>query len=186
MMRKRIWLAGLLAFGTARSADALVVDVTLTPSASSVAVGDSVTVDLVMLATLEAGDSVQGVLAWGLDLTLSELLVAAVGTPVLGPSWIPFVTPDGDGLGGVALEGLAGTHLLATLTLEGLAPGVVQIGLRRTANDLTEGFALDPTGFASILNLQGGNLTIVPEPASALLLLGVAAALRAPLSRRSR
>jgi len=177
MMRRWLWLGILLWLAATRGADALVVDVTVTPAAPSVAVGDTVTVDLVMVATLGAGDSVQGVLAWGLDLTLSEPLVAPVGTPVLGPTWIPFPTPDGDGLGGVALEGVVGTHFLATLTLEGLAPGVVEIGLRRTVTDQTEGFALDPMGFASIVDLQSGSLTVVPEPASALLLLGIAVAL---------
>jgi len=135
------------------------VIVTLTPAASSVAVGDTVTVDVV--GQFGAPDLV---LAWGLDLVLDPALVAVSGAPTLGPSWIAFATPDGDGLGGVALAGVTGTHHLATLTLEALAPGLVQLGFATTPRDRTEGFALDPTGFASGVVFQGASLEILPEP----------------------
>ena len=122
-------------------------------------------------------------LAWGLDLTLDQPLVAVSGAPVLGPGWLAFATPDGDGLGGVALEGVTGTHLLASLTLEGLAPGLVSLGLAVTPRDRTEGFALDPTGFASGIVLQGATLLVVPEPRGLGALAACAVALTTVAAR---
>jgi hypothetical protein len=156
------------------------VIVTVTPAAPSVSVGGSVVVDLV--AQFAAPDLV---LAWGLDLTLDAPLVAPSSAPVLGPTWLAFATPDGDGLGGVALAGVTGSQLLASLTLEGLAPGVVSLGLAITSRDRTEGFALDPTGFAANVVFQGATLEVVPEPRAFALLAG-AATLAAVPRRRAR
>jgi hypothetical protein len=174
MKRLVLWLA--LALLAAAPAHATVI-VTLVPALSRIAVGDSVQLDLV--AEFTAGDSV---LAWGLDLSLDPALLALSGTPALGPSWLAFATPDGDGLGGVALAGLSGSHLLASLTLVALAPGSAQLGLAVTPRDRTEGFALDPSGFASGVVFQGTTLTLLPEPAAPALL--VLAALRHGLLRR--
>lgn len=146
------------------------VIVTVVPAAASVAVGGTLEVELVA----EFNDP-DRVLAWGLDLVLDAPLVAPLGAPELGPGWIGFATPDGDGLGGVALSGVTGTHLLARLVLEGLAPGVVQLGLAMTTTpvrlrDPTEGFALYPEGFASDVSFVGASLLVVPEPACGWLL----------------
>ena len=157
------------------------VIVTVTPAAPSVSVGGTVTVDVV--AQFGAPDAV---LAWGLDLTLDPALAGVSGAPVLGPSWLAFATPDGDGLGGVALEGLTGTHLLASLTLEGLAPGLLSLGLAVTVRDRTEGFALDPSGFATGVVLQGAMLEVVPEPRGLAGLAACAAALIAARRVRAR
>jgi len=162
------------------AADASVI-VTVTPAAPSVNVGGTVVVDLV--AQFAAPDLV---LAWGLDLTLDAPLVAPSGAPVLGPTWLAFATPDGDGLGGVALAGVTGSQRLASLTLEGLAPGLVSLGLAVTTRDRTEGFALDPTGFASNVVFQGATLEVVPEPRAFALLAACAATLAAVLGRRAR
>ena len=40
----------------------------------------------------------------------------------------------------------------------------MQLGFATTPRDRTEGFALDPTGFASGVVLQGATLEVVPEP----------------------
>jgi len=174
-----LWLS--LAVLSAVPAHGTVI-VTLLPAATSVAVGDGVQLDVV--AQFGAEDSV---LAWGLDLLLDPALLAVSGTPALGPSWIAFATPDGDGLGGVALSGLTGSHLLASLTLVGLAPGIVQLGLAVTPRDRTEGFALDPSGFASGVVFQGATLEVLPEPAApALLALAAALAGGLRLWQRAR
>jgi hypothetical protein len=178
---KKLWLRIACALACLASAPARAsVIVSLVPSAASVNVGETVSVDLV--AQFGAPDLV---LAWGLDLTLDAPLVAPAGAPALGPSWLAFATPDGDGLGGVALAGLTGTHLLATLVLEGLAPGVVTLGLATTAGDRTEGFARDPSGFASGVVFQGATLEVVPEP-RALALAACALALAGAAARSAR
>ena len=157
------------------------VIVTAIPAAPTVGVGETVTVELVA----EFGPE-DLVLAWGLDLVLDPALVAVSGTPTLGPSWIAFATPDGDGLGGVALAGLTGAHVLATLALEGLAPGLVQLDFATTPRDRTEGFALDPTGFASGVVFQGASLEVVPEPRLLAFALLASAALLRHGARRVR
>ena len=172
MRRLGVWL-GFALMGLASAPARASVIVTVTPAAPSVSVGGSVTVDLV--AQFGAPDLV---LAWGLDLTLDQPLVATSGAPVLGPGWLAFATPDGDGL-----EGVTGTHLLASLTLEGLAPGLVSLGLAVTPRDRTEGFALDPTGFASGIVLQGATLLVVPEPRGLGALAACAVALTTVAAR---
>jgi hypothetical protein len=157
------------------------VIVTAIPAAPSVGVGETVTVEL--LAQFGPEDLV---LAWGLDLVLDPALVAMSGAPTLGASWLGFATPDGDGLGGVALEGITGTHRLATLALEGLAPGLVELGFATTPRDRTEGFALDPTGFASGVVFQGASLEVVPEPRVLAFALLASAALLRHGARRMR
>jgi hypothetical protein len=179
MRRLGIGLGFALACLASAAARASVI-VTVTPAASSVNVGGTVVVDLV--AQFAAPDLV---LAWGLDLTLDAPLVAPSGAPVLGPAWLAFATPDGDGLGGVALAGVTGTQWLASLTLEGLAPGLVSLGLAVTPRDRTEGFALDSTGFASNVVFQSATLEVVPEP-RALALLTTCAATLVVLGRRAR
>jgi hypothetical protein len=70
--------------------------------------------------------------------------------------------------------------LLATLSVRGISQGTSALALGVTGPDLTEGFALDPAGFAEV-QLVGGSVGIVPEPASGLLLaaaLGLLAASR--------
>jgi hypothetical protein len=170
MMLARPARIALLALATLLpAATRATVIVTVTPAATTVGVGEVVQIDLD--AAFSAPDLV---LAWGLDLVLDAPLVAPSGAPALGPTWLAFSTPDGDGLGGVALAGVSGTHRLASLLLEGLAPGVVQIGLALTPRDRSEGFALDPTGFASGVVFEPASLLVVPEPgAGALLVLAL-------------
>lgn len=171
-MRKLAAAFALALAGLVPLASGATVIVTVIPAATSVGVGETVTVELV--AEFGPGDLV---LAWGLDLVLDPALVAVSGAPTLGASWLAFATPDGDGLGGVALAGITGTHVLATLALEGLAPGLVQLGFATTPRDRTEGFALDPTGFASGVVFQGASLEVVPEPGALGLLALLAIAL---------
>jgi len=179
---KKLAAAFVLALaGLVPLASGATVIVTLVPAAPRVGVGETVTVELV--AAFGPGDLV---LAWGLDLVFDPALVAVSEAPALGASWLGFDTPDGDGLGGVALAGITGTHLLATLALEGLAPGLVQLGFATTPRDRTEGFALDPTGFASGVVFQGASLEVVPEPRLLAFALLASAALLRHGARRMR
>lgn len=122
------------------------------------------------------------VLGWGLDLTYDASKIQLTSAPVIAPAWVAFPAPDGDGLAGAALAAVTGADvLLATLHFQAIGVGVSQLLLSATLSDLTEGFALDPSGFDSV-SFESGSVTIVPEPASgALLLAGLVA-----LARRRR
>lgn len=140
------------------------------------------TVNVGELFTVEIlADLSDPVLGWGLDLDFDAGLLGQSGAPAVGPDWIPFGGGDGDGLSGVfpppsGGEGRSGSDvLLATLSFEAVAQGVAELLLGATLADLTEGFALDPTGFDRDVTFVGATVTIVPEPESgALLLLGLA------------
>jgi hypothetical protein len=155
----------LLAAGIASAAQ---VTVRVEPPLTIVPIFDTFTVDLVADITVP-------VLGWGLDIDLSDPAVASVvGLPAIGGEWVPASSSDGDGLAGVAFpSSVQGADiLLATITYSADALGVTDLIPGVTPGDLTEGFALDPDGFAT-LELIGGQVFVLPEPAT-LLLLGVA------------
>lgn len=94
------------------------------------------------------------------------------GPRVFGPEWVPAFAPDGDGLAGIAFPtGVSGNDiLLATITFSGDAVGETDLFLSTTPQDLTEGFGLDPTGFAEV-SFAPGHVEVIPEPASVSLLV---------------
>jgi len=60
------------------------------------------------------------------------------------------------------------------LHFETQAFGIAELMLGITPSDLSEGFALDPTGFDANVSFQNLVLTIVPEPSTgSLLALGL-------------
>ena len=156
-----------------------VIDVYLNPVDSYTTVGGTVTVDI--MADIPEADKIEG---WGLDLDIDN---GAIGhqdvlltPPVIGGAFNAVPTVDGDGLAGLVNPGLpyngslwGNNILLATVTLYGDQLGDTGLTLSDDYPlDLTEGFALDPTGFAT-MNYTGGMLHVIPEPATlALLVLG--------------
>ncbi len=163
-----------LVFGVAVLSSCLVwnafgaVLVEVRPASSEVTAGQGFTVDIV--ATIP-----EPVVGWGLDLRYDHAVLGTVGAPAIGPAWLAAVTLDGDGLAGLAFPaGISGTDiLLATVSLSAVAPGQSDLTLSVTPDDLTEGFPLDPTGFAA-MDLRSAHVTVVPEPGGALLLALVA------------
>jgi hypothetical protein len=153
--------AALLAF--APSAQATVI-IRAVPSAAAVAAGDTLTVEL-----RAATD--QPLFGFGLDLLFDAGVLAPTAAPVIAAPWDALNAPDGDGLAGVVFpSGISGPDLLlATLTLLALAPGATTILPAVTGGDLTEGFPLDPSGFASDVSFVGAEVQVVPEPSSAAL-----------------
>jgi hypothetical protein len=147
------------------------VHVGFAPAASEVGAGDSFEVEL------RAGLDVP-VLGFGLDLAFDPLLLALESTEIAAP-WIGLFAPDRDGLAGAAPDaGIAGIDvLLAVLRFSALAPGTSPLLLSVTPGDLTEGFALDPSGFAADPFFAPGSVRIVPEPGTGLLVAGGLAAL---------
>ncbi|MCZ6683564.1 MAG: cohesin domain-containing protein [Planctomycetota bacterium] len=176
-------LAMVLAASPARAAD---VVVRVTPSDSTVFVNDVFTVDIV-------ADLSVPVLGWGLDFSIDDpSIVSMIGSPQLAsPPWAGVLAPDGDGL--VGLANPAGSSIsgsvtpLASLTLQALQVGETDLRLAVTAGDLTEGFAMDPTGFATVSFVSAHVSVIVPEPRSWVLLLlgGLAVWARSVRYRRS-
>ena len=151
---------GALSVATA-SAD---IEVSFVAQDSNVGVGGFVDVDIV--ANIPTAEPV---LAWGLDLDLSDPAVAGLVNVAVGPNW-DAGGADGDGLGGLAFpNSVYGTDVvLATLTFQGLAVGTTNLDLSVTIGDNTEGFYLDPDGTAAWTYTQGS--ITVPEPASLALL----------------
>ncbi len=120
-------------------------------------------------------DLTNPVLGWGLDFESDAPSVAAITNVEVGADWLPVATSDGDGLAGAAFPSpIQGSQiLLATLTLEALTEGEIQLSVSDDHPvDLTEGFALDPNGFDTV-NYEPMTLTVVPEPVTSAV-LGIA------------
>lgn len=166
-----------LSMAAMASPHARAATVRFNPADSTYAVDDVFTVQLV------ADLGTQSSIGWGLDLEYDTNLLSLIQPPEIGPFWQAAFADDGDGLAGSAdpftdpdnnlLFGSIGGDnvLLATLTFKALAPGQSPLIASITDNDLNEGFALDPTGFADIV-FENGAIHVVPEPLhlSAILL----------------
>jgi hypothetical protein len=118
------------------------------------------------------------VVGWGLDLGFDPAILSLDAAPIIGPDWVGVFAPDGDGLSGLTPSvGISGTDiLLATLSFTADSLGTSALLLSVTAGALTEGFALDPSGFDSIV-FTNGLVEVVPEPATGLLFAGALVAL---------
>jgi hypothetical protein len=177
----RFALSLLIVSAAAAPASASVIAY-LSPQSSTQAQGASFQVGVYADFTVPQGAT--GLLGFGLDLAYDHALISLTAPPQIGPGFTAFTGPDGDGLGGIAASALpGGTLLLATLSFHADAPGVSALLLSVTAGDLTEGFALDPTGFDAV-QFSAGQVTVVPEPGSFGLLGAALAALACARRRR--
>ena len=129
----------------------------------TVGLGEVFTIDILA----DIGDPLVG---WGVDLSFDPSILSPIGPPAIGPSWLPASAPDGDGLAGLAFpDSVSGAGvLLASVTFSGVTLGETDLMLSTTPGDLTEGFALDPTGFAQPI-FESARVYVVPEPATGLL-----------------
>lgn len=161
----------LSAMGT--PAVASIVTVRFDPPSQTVTLGDPFTVDIV-------ADIDMPVVGWGLDFTPATLgIISLTGLPAIGADWLSAFAPDGDGLVGLASPlppfngSISGIGIvLATLSFSADTIGATDLVASITPGDLTEGFALDPTGFATV-TFQPGVLTVIPEPSTLVLLVFV-------------
>ena len=176
----RVALYGCAALFVLASPAQAAVIVRAVASSASVAPGGMLTVEL-----RAATD--QPLLGFGLDLLFDGSVLSVATAPVIAAPWDALNAPDGDGLAGVVFpNGISGSDLLlATLTFSALAPGATTILPGFSAGDLTEGFPLDPSGFASDVSFVGAEVVVVPEPSSAAL-FGSALAALALARARSR
>ena len=158
-----------LVFAAGASASIIV---SVNAPSSVVLLGDVFTVEIV------ADLSTESVVGWGIDLTITDpSILAYSGSPVIGPSWNPVSALDGDGLAALAPfdpgHVTGGSVVLATISLLATSEGITTLLPSDDSDtDLTEGFALDPTGFADV-EYQTSQITVIPEPAS-LALMGIA------------
>jgi len=155
------------------------IDVFFSPQDSVIAApGFTTTVDIV--ADIPEADAVVG---WGLDVSIVNTLIATLTNVAIEEVvWDAAFAPDGDDLAALAPapDSVWGTGIvLATLTFTGQSAGVTGIALGATPGDNTEGFALDPGvgGFATA-NYGTGTVTVLPEPASLVLLAAAGLLLR--------
>ena len=173
-MAKRYWVTiglTLAALSSPAPAGTCPVDVCVRfdPPVTVANPSDVFTIDIV-------ADINTPIVGWGMDLTIVTPTVASLtGGPVIPFPWLAAFAPDGDQLAGLAspfdpvFGAVSGTDIiLATLTFTADAPLETDLLLSITAGDATEGFALDPTGFA-VVQFETGKI-IVPEPAGLILL----------------
>jgi outer membrane receptor protein involved in Fe transport len=183
MLRRYAWLCMMFS-AAALSAGALAdITVSFDPTDSTI-LTPAGNVQVNIVADIPQSDAIIG---WGLDLGVANPALVSWNLVSIGPSFVPFTGPDGDGLGGVVPTppgtSLWGTGiLLATVQFNGLGfAGVTGISLSDSnPSDLSEGFALDPDvgGFAAVTYMPG-TVTVLPEPASfGLLALAGLALLR--------
>lgn len=133
------------------------------PPQRTVGLGETFSIDIL-------ADISDPLLGWGLDLSFDPSILAQLGTPGIGPQWISAFAPDGDGLAALAFpESVSGMNiLLASVTFSAAALGETDLMLSTTPGDFTEGFALDPTGFAEP-GFHSAHVVVVPEPATGFL-----------------
>ncbi len=166
---RRVGIVGLAIAALAcrpQSGDAAVV-VSILPDNLAVNVGDTFDIQL-------SADLFDPVLGWGLDVAWSGQFATQAAAPTIGPLWYASTSVDGDDLIGMAFpDAIAGSNvLLATLHLKALSPGQTDITITTTPGDQSEGFPLDPSGFADA-QFESAHLTVLPEPTTAILLLGL-------------
>lgn len=153
-MRKLFWLVLILLTALGVSwAQTAPVTVFFNPSSQTVNVGQTFTVNIV-------ADIPNPVLGWGLDVNVDPARLIRTGVVVNDPPWSAVAAGDGDDLAGLALPPVSGNGVvLATLTFQAQATGTVPLIASVTADDLTEGFPLVSSGFATI-NFIPGSVTV--------------------------
>jgi hypothetical protein len=161
--------SAILATLFSASAACALSTVRLTAPTSVVPLGGEVSVDLV-------ADLGAPALGFGFDIHLDAPHLVLLEPPTVGAAWLPVPGSDGDGLAGIAYPtAVTGSSvILATLHFTATSLGSVTLEPGTTPGDLSEGIALDPSGFDS-LQLEPLTLEVViPEPSRMLLvLLGV-------------
>ena len=189
LLRMRVCSLSLaVLIGGIATAQAATIDLQLSSPQDVYRVGDAI--DISVSATVD-----ELLVGFGFDLLADNASRVALDSFAPGPGFVSAATPDGDGLAGLAFDGgEKGSVLLGTAQFTATGIGAVNFDLGVTPGDLTEGFARFGTGFFdftansfSIVVLapplpapilgggggggDGGPDIVVPEPATAMLLM---------------
>jgi hypothetical protein len=138
------------------------------------------TVDVDIIADIPEADAIVG---WGMDVIVDDPSIADITNVAINEVLFDAAAaPDGDGLAALVPGGgnvWGDDIVLATLTFTGYGPYGEWTdiwGWDDNPTDLTEGFALDISGFADVSYTTGFVNVEIPEPASlALFGLGLLA-----------
>lgn len=208
MRIKKTPLAGLLAAAwlAVAALPAQALTVSLNPSATSVAVGGSVSVDVVISGLTAAGEIVS---AYDIDILFNASVLTATGAsndgtpwnaPTDDPGFLYDISTPGQVfisllsfLDDATLDGIQNSDsiTLATLTFEGAANGSTNVFFGANPdfqrNVIGRDFATLDAGFGSTCIAVGtGSCNRVPEPATlALVALALTGMLPAALRRRA-
>lgn len=173
----------LCVLGAVAPAAAAPIVVSFEPATDTVAVGETVQVDII-------ADIPEPVLGWGLDVGFDASVLSLAGAPVIGSDWSAAPSADGDGLAGLAFpSAISGDDvLLASLTFEAIAAGTSALEGSVTSGDLTEGFALasSPGAFGEVSFETGVVEAPIPEPGGATLFVAGVLTFAACGGRRPR
>lgn len=181
-MRKTLFCLFAFLFVFPCLAFSLPVTVSFDVLNTEVHVGDQFSVNLVA----DIPDPVSG---FGLDVNFDHAVIDLSLPPVIGSSWNPLFSFDGDGLAGLAPFPLSvfGTGiLLANFTFDAISVGTTDLLASFSLGDLTEGFPLAfpaPPGSFAEVSFLNTTVTVmepapVPEPSTfVLLFVGVGALL---------
>jgi hypothetical protein len=165
-------LALTLVFALTVRADPTDVSVRIEPALQVVPLGSNFSINIV-------ADIIPPIVGWGLDLSEDTPgIVSQVGLPSINMPWVAANAPDGDSLAAMAFpfspvngSVFGSSILLATLSFHADAIGQTYLTPSATSGDLTEGFPLDPFGFAGA-NYTPGLVIVTPEPTFGLMGLG--------------
>ncbi len=161
--------------------------VNLTGPTSSVQIGDSFTVDVILNGAFTGTHTGSELLAFGFDVLVSDPLVVSFDSAVTNPlfsndsSFLPNTDVAGMTFPGVSgTSGEANTFLLATLNMTALSIGSSYIDIMSSLNDPNEGlFDYDLQGYPGQYDISTQNaLSVTVEnsggnPPSAVPLPGI-------------
>jgi hypothetical protein len=174
-------------------AQAGAASVQVTPSATSVSVGEFFSLTVAVVAPFDGLDPLEEILAFGFDAfvsngALAQFVSATVTSPFDDDS--PFLPVDvaGSAFPGIANDGSGDAVTLAVLQFEALAPGLLDAGVvTETMSNPNHGlfYALAPDPLDLTGSVAISVTEVVPVPAAAWLMVSGLAALGA-VRRRAR
>ncbi len=121
-------------------------------------------------------DESSSIISWGLDLNIDPEYLEIVGPIETGDYWLSVNSSvgDGDGLAGLSFpNAVSGDKVvLFVVTLKAIKQGVTDITVTYDDLEYFEGFWLQGAGngYVTDVKLSGQDMTILPEPATIVLL----------------
>jgi hypothetical protein len=183
ILNSKVLKAFVLAGGLMMSTFSAHADLVLSFGESDVEVNLNDTFTLELFVNVTAG--VDWILAWGLDLDLSNSSLLDLNSFTLGSDFVPVFGSD-DGIGGAAAFGpLFGSNiLLGTFEFTALGYGSTSASTSNTLGDIFEGFTTTSFFTPTVFNSPSANISVVSAPAT-VGLFGIAVLGLAGLRRKA-